>query len=117
MKNELKTAYWKEIARAQQLIREDQLQAAFHSLELAHVLGQKHIVPHTVSHLYMLKIGWINKDSKEILGQILRIPLGIIGSLLGFVPFGNSGGSNMPLFQKKNLDELPAEIRELLKKE
>ncbi len=113
MNQELKAAYWAQIDKAKQQLLENKLEDAFRSLQVAHVLGQKHVWPHTVSHLYMLKIGWLKKDAREIMGQLLRIPLGILGSLVGIVPSGNTGGSDVSMYQRM---DIPADIKELLEK-
>lgn len=73
---------------------------AFSHFERAHVLGQRFVVPHTKTHVWMLRIGWRTRSLKEILGQLLRIPGGIIGSAIGLVPSGNTGGSNVPAFRR-----------------
>ena len=80
---------------------------AFSALEEAHILGQKHAIPHTISHLYMLKIALKKNDFTEICGQLFRIPTGILGSLVGLLPTGNTGGSNVSPFKKMKIpDEL-----------
>ena len=56
----------------------------------------------------MLKVAFLSKDMKEILGQLFRLPLGIVGSLVGIVPIGNTGGSNVSAFKRM---ELPEDIR------
>ena len=43
--------------------------AAFGSLERAHILGQRHLVPHIITHLWMLRIGWKRRDRREIVGS------------------------------------------------
>jgi len=87
--------------------------AAFLLLEKSHVIGQLYVVQHTTTHYYMLKIGFLRKDFKEIIGQLVRIPLGIIGSLVGKVPMGNTGGSNVSMFKKMVLSD---EIKNIINK-
>ncbi len=111
MKLELKIVFEKRIVNAKSLILANKLDEAFRELEIAHVLGQKYVVPHTISHLYMLRIGILKKDFKEVFGQLLRIPLGILGSLVGIVPTGNTGGSNVSAFKKM---EISNEYKNLL---
>ena len=48
----------------------------------------------------MLKIGFLQKDLKEIIGQLFRIPTGVLGSMFGILPIGNTGGSNVSPFKK-----------------
>lgn len=111
MNPKLKKAFSQEISNAKEMIRSDSLVEAFHALERAHILGQKYVIPHTISHFYMLKIAFLRRDLKEILGQLIRIPLGILGSSVGTVPVGNTGGSNVSAFKKM---EIPTELKKLL---
>jgi hypothetical protein len=63
------------------------------------------------SHLGMLRIGWRRRDSREVVGQLLRIPGAIVGSALGRVPRGNTGGSDVSAFQEM---PIPPDLRALL---
>lgn len=66
----------------------------FYYLENAHILGQKRICEHTLSHVWMLKVGWRKNDIKELLGQLIRtIASPIITPI--WVPLGNTGGANV----------------------
>lgn len=112
MKEKQMLAFRQEIQKAKSLIAQADLEQAFLHLERAHVLGQRFVLPHTLAHFYMLKIGWLRKDVNEVIGQIIRLPLGVIGSAIGVVPTGNTGGSNVSAFQKM---EIPADIQELMK--
>jgi metal-dependent hydrolase (beta-lactamase superfamily II) len=69
--------------------------AAFGSLERAHILGQRHLVPHIITHLWMLRIGWKRRDRREIVGQLLRLTATLPGALIGWVPAGNTGGADV----------------------
>lgn len=73
-----------------------ELQAAFAELERAHILGQRYLWPHIVTHLAMLRIGWLSRDWREIAGQLLRLIATLPGWLSGWVPKGNTGGTNVP---------------------
>lgn len=90
----LTTAYSHEMAVAKTLFTEKKYTACFQHLERAHILGQRYYVPHVVSHWWMLKLGWKQNDSKEVIGQIVR-SIASVASLLGWVPIGNTGGSNI----------------------
>lgn len=67
---------------------------SFYHLENAHILGQKHIYRHIVSHYWMFIWGIKTKNSKEIIGQTLRIIASLLFTLL-WVPAGNTGGANV----------------------
>lgn len=72
------------------------LDQCFGLLERAHILGQPWVVPHTVSHWMMLKVGWRRGDGREIRGQVLRLVFGGLLSAMGILPEGNTGGADVP---------------------
>ena len=84
----------------------------FFHLERAHILGQRFIIPHTVTHIRMFRVGLHRKDFKEIVGQLFRIVTGVIGSAIGVLPYGNTGGSNVNPFKRM---EVPEDFKKLLK--
>jgi hypothetical protein len=65
--------------------------AAFHYLEDAHVIGQ-----HST---YMLKHGIKQCDPKEIIGQAFRLFGALTKTAIGFIPTGNTGGTNVSPFK------------------
>ncbi|MBP7703700.1 MAG: DUF3703 domain-containing protein [Caulobacter sp.] len=83
------------------------LDHCFSLLERAHILGQPWIVPHTVSHWMMLKVGLRRGDLREIWGQVIRLAFGGLLSAVGILPEGNTGGADVPA--KKPLP-LPADL-------
>ena len=95
MKQKIKDAFNNEIKKGKELVLSKDYDRAFTHFERAHILGQAFVWEHTLSHLWMLKIGIETKNFKEIWGQVLRIPAGIIGSAIGVIPVGNTGGSNV----------------------
>ena len=44
----------------------------------------------------MLKFGLMQKDTKEVFGQIIRLIVGGWKSFINHVPLGNTGGTNVP---------------------
>jgi len=94
MTAKLSVAFNKEMQQAQSLYYKRQYQQSFHHLERAHILGQRHYVPHVINHYWMLKVGWSRRDVREVLGQLLRL-VGSVGSLIGWIPIGNTGGANV----------------------
>lgn len=96
----LKEAFDHEMAGARRHYHAGRLDQAFRHLEIAHVLGQRHVVPHIRSHWLMLKIGWRRRSSVEVIGQAARIFLGALGSAVGVVPTGNTGGTNIGMFRR-----------------
>lgn len=84
---------------------------AFHHLERAHVLGQRWAVSHTYVHVLMLRHGLRTRSWREILGQLPRIVCGFLGSVVGHVPTGNTGGANVKAEQPM---PIPADLQAVL---
>ncbi len=97
MKSHLKIAFDNEMSIARDFYAQGQFTDCFRHLERAHVLGQFYVVPHTKTHIWMLYVGIRTRNFEEIAGQLIRIPGGIIGSAIGKVPVGNTGGANIKL--------------------
>ena len=107
----LKAAFDAEVQCAERAFGNGNLEEAFAHLERAHVLGQWYVRSHLIAHVGMLRIGWRRRDLREILGQLVRIPGGMIGSAIGRVPRGNTGGSNVSAFRQL---PIPPDLRDLL---
>ncbi len=93
-------AFDREIREAEALIAVGQLDRAFTHLERAHVIGQISVWPHARSHWLMCRVEMRRGRGAAVLGQILRIVLGAIGSAIGVVPVGNTGGTNISMFRR-----------------
>ena len=96
----LKSAFEREMAEARRLYRDGRTDQAFKHLETAHVLGQRYIVPHIRSHWLMLEIGLRRRSVPEVFGQTIRIVFGALGSAIGVVPIGNTGGADISMFKR-----------------
>jgi hypothetical protein len=96
-------AFDKEVVLAKELIARGELETGFARLERAHVIGQAFVVPHAKSHWLMLKVELRRKRAVAALGQVVRIALGILGSAVGVVPVGNTGGSNVSMFKRMSI--------------
>lgn len=92
--SKLRDAFDHEMELASSYFSNQDYDRCFSHLERAHVLGQRFYIPHLKSHFWMLKVGLKQRNLKEIIGQCVRI-LGSVGSLVGAVPTGNTGGSNV----------------------
>lgn len=99
-----RAAFDREIARAKSLIASDDLDAAFAHLERAHVIGQAHVVPHVTSHWQMFRIELWRRRPAALAGQAIRIVLGALGSAVGVVPTGNTGGTDISMFKRMPID-------------
>ena len=95
-----RAAFDNEIALAKELIARGELEAGFPHLERAHVIGQAFVLPHATTHWMMLRVELRRRRVKAALGQIVRVVLGIIGSAVGVVPVGNTGGSDVSMFKR-----------------
>jgi hypothetical protein len=97
-------AFESHIALARALMSQGELQAAFVQLERAHVLGQSHVVPHVHSHWLMLVIAVRQFQFLAAWGQLVRIAFGALGSAVGVVPIGNTGGSDVSMFKRMPIE-------------
>ncbi len=48
----------------------------------------------------MLKIGSKRRSAGDMIGQVMRIALGALGSVIGIVPTGNAGGTDINMFKR-----------------
>ena len=113
MKHFNRQAFDDEVRRARDALAKQDYASAYRHVERAHIIGQRHLWPHTLSHLLFLLIGYRRRDYREILGQLVRIPLGMLGSALGRVPVGNSGGANVNMFKRM---PIPADLQKQLER-
>ena len=89
-----------EVGLATELMERGDLDGAFLHLERVHVLGQRHVGWHVLAHWLMLKIAIRRHQGVAATGQAVRIVLGAIGSAVGRVPTGNTGGSDVSMFAR-----------------
>lgn len=101
----LRPYYHQELRAARAAYARQDASRAFHHLERAHVLGQRWAVSHTHVHLLMLQHGLRTRNLREIIGQLPRILFGFLGSLVGKVPTGNTGGANVKAEQPMSIPE------------
>lgn len=101
------------MALARELYRMREYRQSFMHLERAHVLGQRNAWPHTVNHWWMLKVGFRLNNIREIFGQIVRISVAGIGSLIGRAPVGNTGGANVGILTPM---KIPPDLAEIFRK-
>ncbi|GAB2796434.1 hypothetical protein GCM10027175_39220 [Hymenobacter latericoloratus] len=107
----MRVPYRAELQAARAAATRQDLPRAFAHLERAHILGQRWALPHTQTHLLMLRHGLRTRDGREILGQLVRIIGGFFLSLVGRIPTGNTGGANVPAEQPL---PVPADLQALL---
>jgi hypothetical protein len=97
-------AFDNEIALAKELIAIGELEASFPHLERAHVIGQAFVVPHVTWHWLMLRVELRSRRVMAALGQAVRIVLGMLGSAVGVVPVGNTGGTDISMFKRMPIE-------------
>lgn len=100
MHQALRAAFEKELALARELVARNELELGQAHLERAHVLGQAFAWPHARTHGWMLRVEVRRGRPRAALGQAVRIVLGVVGSLVGIVPVGNTGGSDIRMFAR-----------------
>lgn len=93
-------AFTAEIAEANRLLDQGDIQAGFGHLERAHVIGQAHVIPHVLTHWLMFKVEVRRARLVAAFGQAVRIVQGALGSAVGVAPTGNTGGSNISMFKR-----------------
>ena len=90
----LKTAFYHQLNLGKIALKQRNFNGSFYHLENAHILGQHHLIRHTISHYWMLVFGIKTKNIKESIGQIIRIIASLLFTLI-WVPKGNTGGANV----------------------
>jgi hypothetical protein len=99
-----RVAFDHEIALAKELIARGELEASFPHLERAHIIGQAFVLPHAISHWLMLMVEIRRRRVMAALGQTVRIVLGMLGSAVGVVPVGNTGGTDISMFKRMPIE-------------
>jgi Protein of unknown function (DUF3703) len=84
---------------------------AFSHLERAHVLGQSATLEHVRVHLQMLRWAWRQRDTGESIGQAWRCVGAALFTGIGWVPTGNTGGSNVSGFHRM---PVPSDLQRLI---
>ena len=110
MKDAVRVAYLTELTAASVASASGDAKAAFHHLERAHVLGQRHTWRHVRVHWLMLKWGLSSRNGREVRGQLTRIVAAALFSRI-WVPIGNTGGANVSAIQPMSI---PDDLRALL---
>lgn len=99
------------IAEARTLLRSERYAEAMPHLERAHVLGQRIVGPHVVVHWLMFRAYVGLRRPGAALGQLARLVLGALGSAVGVLPVGNTGGSDVGMFRRM---PIPSELARLM---
>lgn len=112
MKKVIRSAFVVEWDAAEVACRAGDLDLAFLHLERAHVLTQRLTWLHIRTHAGMLRIGWLRRDMREIIGQATRVVAALLFSRI-WVPEGNTGGAHVSAFEPMPIpDDLSAILRQ-----
>jgi hypothetical protein len=80
------------------------------ALERAHILSQRWPIPHVRSHAAMIRLAIHERDTRELLGQALRLVVAGPASAVGKYPPGNTGrarvSATLPMPIAEDLAEL-----------
>ncbi len=90
----LKTEFYKQLQLGKKALKLKEPAVAFYHFENAHILGQKHVCRHTISHYWMFVFGIKTNNGKEMIGQVFRMLASLLFTLI-WVPRGNTGGTNI----------------------
>ena len=100
-----------ELAAVFEAERNGDQHLAIWRLERAHVLSQRAAIEHLRVHGHMLRFALRQGSIREVIGQIPRLLLAAPLSLLGLIPTGNTGGSNVSGFRPM---PVPADLQQII---
>jgi hypothetical protein len=98
-----------ELDSARRLEDWGNVDGAFGHLERAHVLSQSITGAHVRVHWEMLRWALRNRRPREAIGQLLRIAGAATKTAIGWVPQGNTGGTNVSPFRPM---AIPADLQQ-----
>ena len=110
MNGPLRAAYDAELTAADAAALGGDAEVAFHHLERAHILGQRHTREHVRAHWLMLRLGASAGAWREVFGQSTRIVAAALFSRI-CVPVGNTGRANVSALKPM---PIPGDLRSVL---
>ena len=113
MNGALRAAYDAELEAADAATLGGKAEAAFHHLERAYILSQRHTREHVRVHWLMLRLGASAGAWREVLGQSTRIIAAALFSRI-WVPIGNTGRANVSALKPM---PIPGDLRAVLENE
>lgn len=93
----------KELASA--AIEVGDFDKAYAHAGIVHIIGQRHLVTHFEAHFLIMKIARLKGDQGAFMKQFLHLLHALPASLLKIYPKGNTGLSDVSLFQKIDVAE------------
>jgi hypothetical protein len=110
MNGEQRSAYEAELRLTCAAVAQGDSDRAFHSLERAHIISQRHTWQHVHVHWLMLRLGASLGDWREMAGQVSRMLAASLFSRI-WVPVGNTGRANVSAMKPM---PVPDDLRRLL---
>ena len=110
MKPILRQAYDGELTAARAAATAGRSDIAFHHLERAHILSQRHTLAHVHVHWLMLRLGASERVKGEVIGQVKRIVAAALFSRI-WVPAGNTGRAGVSAMKPM---PMPGDLRAVL---
>ena len=110
MNPSLRQAYDAELKAARAARLAEQAGVAFHHLERAHILSQRHTLQHVYVHWLMLRVAAASGACREAAGQVTRIVAAAVFSRI-WVPLGNTGRAGVSAVKPM---PVPEDLRALL---
>ena len=92
----LRPYFEEELHEYEHVLKQGDLQKAWHHLERAHIIGQQYPFAHNHVHWKMLLFGIRVARVREVFGQLSRLFFGGVKSFVGKVPSCTIGGSSVP---------------------
>ncbi|MEP7294714.1 MAG: DUF3703 domain-containing protein [Burkholderiales bacterium] len=84
---------------------------AFRRLERAHVLGQATTIEHVRVHWHMSRWAARRGNTGDAVNQLWRMTAAAMKTGIGWIPLGNTGGSNVSAFQRM---PIPVDLQRLI---
>jgi hypothetical protein len=106
----LRNAYLAELEAADTATVGRQIEVAFHHLERAHILSQRHTLEHVHVHWLMLRLAASAGAWREVIGQCTRIVAAALFSRI-WVPIGNTGRAHVSAVKPMSV---PDDLRSVL---
>lgn len=107
----IRPAVQAELAAASAAEQRGEFYTAFLHLERAHVLGQATTAEHVRVHWRMFQLALRNRRHGEASGQLWRMLAASLFTALGWVPDGNTGGSDVSGFRRMTV---PKDLQQAL---
>lgn len=107
----IRSAVQSELDAARQAEANGDAGQAFRHLERAHVLGQASTVAHVRVHWRMFAWGVRQRKPREVVGQAVRLVGAVVLTGIGWLPEGNTGGSNVSAIRPM---AVPADLQRLI---